>query len=168
MPRRPHRRKLAAAVGAVMLLAGSLAFAAVTKKVQRAFQGKILITADTLPDGNVDDDGGTIKRYKSLDLTSIKHDEDGGIATWTFNYTAFFRKPIGVSQVSLDFHKVDKAKSYVANKRFGVDPKLTILSGRLTITEDDGPAAGQTYELVLRGKRGKKEVDLAKTRLKLE
>jgi hypothetical protein len=67
----------------------------------------------------------------------------------------------------MDFLTVDDKKLYVANKRLGVDKGMTIVEGLLTIDENEGPSAGNTYDVILRVRKGKKEVELARTRVTL-
>ncbi|RMH42002.1 MAG: hypothetical protein D6689_09395, partial [Deltaproteobacteria bacterium] len=91
-----------------------------------------------------------------------------GVKAWTFYYTAFLKTAPKTDELSMDFHTADKKKAYVANKRLQVDRNLTVVTGRVTITEDDGPAAGRTYHVILRARRGNRDIDLARTTLTLK
>jgi hypothetical protein len=163
-----HRFVPAAALAAVVLLAGALAHAGVSKKVQAKFRGQILVTTEELPDTEGMSDVEAAQVLKKLDQSKIVGSDGGEVKSWTFYYTAFLKQPAGTKDLSLDFHKTDKDKTYAANSRLTVDPGLTIIMGRLTIDENEGPNPGTTYDLFLRGKLKGKEVVLAKTRITLE
>ncbi len=156
-----------AAVIAAFAMASTAAHADVPKKVQAKFRGQILISTDPLPE-DIEDTGAAVKQYKSLNISSVKRDAGDGVPSWTFYYTAFLKTAPKVSEMSLDFHTADKEKLYVANKRLQVSGTLTVITGRITISEDDGPAAGKKYDLILRAKKGRKEIELAKTTLTLK
>jgi hypothetical protein len=158
----------AAALGALALFASTHASADVSKKIQAQFRGKILITAEELPDTDGMSDAESTKLLKKLDQSKLVGQPGGEVKAWTFYYTAFLKQPAGTRELSLDFHKTDKDKTYAANSRLTVDPGLTIISGRLSIDENEGPNPGTTYDLVLRGKIKGREVELARTRVTLE
>jgi hypothetical protein len=157
----------AVSVVAIALMIGAAAHADIPKQVQTKFRGHILITNEPLPE-DVMDAKSAISEFKKLDKKALKGEAVDGVKSWTFFYTAFLKKAPGTGDLTLDFHTADKEKLYVANKRLKVNGSLTIIAGRLTISEDDGPAAGKTYHLILRAKLGKKELEIAKTKLKLE
>jgi len=136
----------------------------VSKGVQKAFQGKILISDKPLP--LVEDDKAAIKQYRELDKKSLSHGDVEGVPSWTFHYTAFLKQAPKINELSLDFYTADKEKLYVANKRFtGIDPALKVLEGNLTMNEDDNLNAGRTYDLKLVGKVKGREVVFATTRV---
>lgn len=157
-----------AAIAGAGLLFANIGEAGMAKQVIKAMKGKILITEAPLPDGDGEDAKATLKTFKGLTLKAVTGTAAGEVKAWTFHYTAFLKTKPTSRSLTFDFHKVDKAKTYVANKKLDMDPGSTILSGRIDIDEDEGPTAGTTYDIVLRGKRGKKEIVLARTRLTLK
>ena len=163
-----HRSHVAVVVGLVGLALALVAHAGMSKKVQNKFKGRILISDEELPDGDSSDDAGTIRKFEKLHKTSVQSDKVDDVASWTFFYTAFLKTQPGSGGLTMDFHKTDKAKTYVANSRLEVDSSLTIISGRLTIDENEGPNPGTAYDVIIRGKKGGKEIELARTRLTLK
>jgi hypothetical protein len=163
---RIHRWGVGLAAIAAVLLVATGARADIPKKVQAKFRGQILITDEPLPEEVETKEG--VKLYKKLDKKALKGEDVDGVMSWTFFYTAFLKKPPKTSDLTLDFHTADKEKLYVANKRLQVNGNITIISGKITITEDDGPNRNRTYHLILRAKRGSKEIEIAKTKLKLQ
>jgi hypothetical protein len=151
-------------VVAVALVAASLgaASADISKKVQAAFKGQLLITAEPLPE-SLGDDKETIASYKKAVLKSVKGEPgDEEALTWHFNFTAFFKGPVGVDELSLDFYTNDKEKLYVANKKLsGIDKSMTVLTGDISIDENDNVNANRSYLVKLTGKVKGKEVTFA-------
>lgn len=154
----------------VLVALAGLAYADVTQKVQQEFAGKVIITKGALPEAGATD-ADTIKAFKKAHLKSIKAESqtDEGSAEWSFEYTAFFKKALPVTEVSIDFYTTDKEKNLVANKRLiGLEPGLPVLAGTLNISEDDGPAKGKTYTVKVTGKVKGKEQVFAETTLELK
>lgn len=141
----------------------------VSQKVQKAFRGKILITDGPLPNAR-STDSATIEHFKKAQLTEIKHtSEEDGVRQWDIDYTAFLKKAPKVRSLSFDFYTADKSKLYVANKGImGIDPKLTIMNGRLSINEDEGVNRGRTYVVKLTGTVKKREVVFATAKITLK
>lgn len=163
-------RRIGVAAAVATMLAGLVAYAdiSISKQVQKTFRGQIIISAQELPDGE-GDPKATIATYKKLDLHAVKGDVSGDdVASWTFHYTAFLKAAPGTKSVSFDFHTADKENLYVANKTLQVDPKATMFTGALTIDENEGPTRGKTYHVILRAKKGSKEIELARTKLTLK
>src|SRR5688572_25723684 len=157
----------AAALAAVLVTVG-LAHAGVSKKVQAKFKGQILISDEALPDAAADD-AATIKLYQEMRKNEIQGSVRDDVASWQFHQTAFLPRAPGVGDLSLDFYRVDGNKRiYVADVGLVVDPGLTIVSGSVSISEDDNVTRGTTYEVVLSGKVGGKEVKFARTTLTLK
>jgi len=145
--------------GVVLLAGAKVGNADVSVGVQKAFRGSILITTDKLPD-KLDSDAET---------TYLDHTDNDGVATWSFHYLAFFTKSCGTNALSVDFYTADKEKLYVANKGLmGVDPKMQVLSGALSITEDEGLNPGRDYIVEITGEIRGKEVVFAKAKLKFK
>lgn len=152
-------------VACAALLAG-VVHADVSKKVQKTFAGDILITDTALPEAS-DSPDETIALYKKSAVKVLKHQQGSDdVASWSFYYTAFMKKPPGVSEMSLDFYA--PGGKYVANKRLmGISPKIPVLTGFLSITEDDGLTRGKEYSIRLVGQRRGKEVIFAKGTLQM-
>jgi hypothetical protein len=164
-PGNSHR---AGAALIAVLLAAAAAHAGVSKKVQAKFKGQILISDDALPD-SAGDDAATIKTYQDLSKKELQGDVRDDVASWSFYQTAFLAKAPNVGELSLDFYRIDgNQRLYVADVGLVVDPGLTIVSGQVEISEDDNVTRGTTYEVVLSGKVGGKEVRFAKTILTLK
>ena len=152
-------------VACAALLAGT-ASADISKKVQKTFAGEILFTETALPEA-ADSPADTIALYKKSALKVLKHQQaSDDVASWSFYYTAFMKKSPGISEMSIDFYTADG--KYVANKRLmGINPKIPVLTGFLSITEDDGLTRGKEYSIRLTGKVRGKEVTFAKGTLKM-
>lgn len=148
-----------------VLVVGALAVdAGVNPKVRKHFRGKILITDHAL--SSVDPNPKkTIKAWKKARLKEVKHSMVDGVATWQWHYKAFLRKKPMVNMLSFDFYTADKKAEYKANKKIGVDPRVTVLEGTLTISEDDNLSKGKTYVVKLVGEVRGKEVTFAKTKI---
>ncbi len=151
-----------------LVAALGVAHADVSKKVEKAFRGQILITDAPLPPSG-ETDAQTINAYKKAKAKTLKSTDDDGTAQWSFLFTAFLKKAPKTGSLSMDFYTDDKDKLYVADKRFvGIDPKGTILSGQVAITEDDGLVKGRTYVVKLTGKVKRKEVVFAKAKVTMK
>jgi len=134
-----------AAVVALAVMAGSAASAQadVSKGVISAFRGQIVVTKDELPAGKNDKD--SITKIKGARLTELTGTAQEDVTYWQFHYTAFLTKT-GASALKLEFYTNDKAKKYVADKQLdGVDPKSAVLTGDISINEDEGLAKGKSY-----------------------
>jgi hypothetical protein len=136
-------RTMSAAVFAVALAASAQpVFADVSRTVISAFHGQLVITKDDLPEGKNDRD--TISKIKSAQLKSIEGTPKGDVTGWNFHYTAFLTKT-GATHLKLDFMNGDKL---AADQTLdGVDPKSSVLSGDISIDEDEGLAKGKTYTI---------------------
>lgn len=138
-------RTMSAAVFAVALAASAQpVFADVSRTVISAFHGQLVITKDELPEGKNDKD--TISKIKSAQLKSVEGTAKGDVTGWNFHYTAFLTKT-GATHLKLDFMNGDKL---AADQQLdGVDPKSSVLSGDISIDEDEGLAKGKTYTVNL-------------------
>ena len=156
-------------IGTGLTLAGnSSAHADLSKAVQKKFKGKILVTEDGELSTTFESDTEQIANYNKANkkvITGVAGQQD--VKTWNFYVMAFMSKAPKSTQLSLDFYRVEgKTKVYAANKRLsGIDTKLTLLSTRISLTEDDGLNAGRTYIVKLTAQRGKREIVLAETKL---
>jgi hypothetical protein len=141
-------RTMSAAVFAVALAATAQpVFADVSRTVISAFHGQLVITKDELPEGKNDRD--TISKIKAAQVKSVTGEAKGDVTGWEFHYTAFLTKT-GATHLKMNFLNGDKLS---ADKELdGVDPKSSVLSGDISIDEDEGLAKGKTYTIqVLNG-----------------
>jgi hypothetical protein len=132
---------MSAAVFAVAIAASAQpVFADVSRTVISAFKGQLVVTKDELPEGKNDKD--TISKIKAAQLKSVEGSPKGDVTGWNFHYTAFLTKN-GASHLKIDFMNGDKL---AADQQLdGVDPKSSVLSGDISIDEDEGLAKGKTY-----------------------
>lgn len=135
------RRVMSTAVLAVALAASAQpVFADVSRGVISAFKGQLVVTKDELPEGKNDKD--TIAKIKAAQLKSVEGSPKGDITGWNFHYTAFLTKN-GANHLKVEFLNGDKL---AADQQLdGVDPKSAVLSGDISIDEDEGLAKGKTY-----------------------
>jgi len=135
-----------AAVLMVALVGWSgISAADVSKSVIAAFRGELVVTKGDLPEGKNEKD--TISKIKAERLKELEGEPKGTSMGWHFHYTAFLSKP-GATKLTLEFYTSDK-KLVANNQLEGVDPKLTVLSGDISIDEDDGLTKGKAYTLKL-------------------
>jgi hypothetical protein len=134
-------RTMSAAVFAVALAAAAQpVFADVSRTVISAFHGQLVVTKDELPEGKNDKD--TIAKIKAAQLKSVDGTPKGDVTGWNFHYTAFLTKT-GATHLKLEFMNGDKL---AADQQLdGVDPKSAVLTGDISIDEDEGLAKGKTY-----------------------
>lgn len=126
---------------------GGVAAADVSRNVISAFKGELVITKGELPEGKNDKD--TIAKIKSERLKELSGEPKGDVTAWHFHYTAFLAKT-GATQLKMEFYTNDKDKKFVADNRLdGVDPKTPVLSGEISIDEDEGLSKGKPYLIKL-------------------
>lgn len=151
-----------------LVAAPATAFADLSKKVITTFKGQIIVSEDEAPTSGADDKE-TIAAIKKAQVTSVtgeKNAED--VTVWRFHYTAFLNKT-GPTSVKLVFTTNDKEKRYAADQRLdGVDPKSPVISGDVSITEDDGLNKGKSYLVKMVASIGGKETTLAQTTLSMK
>ncbi len=134
---------LALAIAAV-LVAGGVASAELSKSVTNSFKGQLVITTGELPEGKNDKD--TIAKIKAAKLAAITGEAQDDVTSWNFHYTAFL-KASGTSKMKLEFYK---GKQLAADKTLdGIDTKSLVLSGDISINEDEGLLKGTTYTIKL-------------------
>ena len=143
------RRITSAVVIAASLLASpfaGIASADLSRTVISAFAGQIVVTKDDLPEGKNDKDTiGKIKAAQVKELVGTELSKDN--TQWHFHYTAFLTKG-GSSSLKLEFLR--EGGALAADKQLSeVDPKRNVLSGDITIDEDEGLAKGKTYTVEL-------------------
>ena len=108
---------------------------------------ELVITKGELPEGKTEKD--TIAKIKAERLKELTGEARGDVTYWRFHYTAFLSKP-GATQLKMEFWTNDKDKKFVADNRLdGVDPKITVLSGDISINEDDGLLKSRPYLIKL-------------------
>ncbi|HEX2687374.1 MAG TPA: hypothetical protein VHN14_12195 [Kofleriaceae bacterium] len=137
-----HLRSTAVLV-AVAAAWGGVAAADVSPGVIKEFRGELVVTKGDLPEGKNEKD--TIAKIKAERLKEITGEAREDVVSWHFHYTAFLSKT-GSSQLKMEFYTNDKAKKFVADNRLdGVDPKSAVLSGDISINEDEGLSKGKAY-----------------------
>lgn len=138
-----HRVISAAAIAVAFVVATSQpTFADMSKTVISAFKGQIVISKGELPVGKNDKD--TITKIKKEQLKEITGQANDDVTSWYFSYTAFLSKT-GSKNLKMEFLKGDKL---AADKQLdGIDPKSGVLTGEITINEDEGLAKGNTYNI---------------------
>jgi hypothetical protein len=130
----------AAVLAATLAVSAQPVFADVSRSVISAFRGQLVITKDDLPEGKNDKD--TISKIKAAQLKSIEGTPKGDVTGWNFHYTAFLTKS-GATTLKVNFLN---GKQLSADQTLdGVDPKSTVLSGDISIDEDEGLTKGKTY-----------------------
>ena len=133
---------LAAAVGWT-----GLASADLSKGVLSAFRGDLVITKGELPEGKTDKE--TIAKIKGERIKELTGEARDDVVYWHFHYTAFLTKG-GSTLLKMEFYTNDKDKKFVADNRLdGVDPKTVVLSGEISINEDEGLSKGKSYIIKL-------------------
>jgi len=140
-------RTMSAAVFAVALAAAAQpVFADVSRTVISAFHGQLVVTKDDLPEGKNDKD--TIAKIKAAKVTTLEGETRDDVTYWHFSYAAFLSKT-GAQKLKMEFYK-DNGKQLSADKTLdGVDPKSSLLTGEISINEDEGLAKGKTYTIKL-------------------
>lgn len=139
--------RLSALVIAAAVGWGGVAAADVSKGVIAAFRGELVITKGELPEGKTEKD--TISKIKTDRLKELAGETREDVTYWHFHYTAFLTKA-GSSLLKMEFYTNDKDKKFVADNRLdGVDPKTTVLSGDISINEDEGLSKGKAYIIKL-------------------
>jgi len=132
------------------LLVGALAAVAhaeLSANVIAQFRGQLVISKDELPEGKNDKD--TVSKIKAAALKELVGEKAADVTQWHFHYTAFLTKT-GASSLKMEFLTDDKDHRLAADKQLeGVDPKSGVLSGDITIDEDEGLAKGKTYVIEL-------------------
>ncbi len=140
------RRVISAAALAVALVVATttVSSADMTKGVIAAFRGQLVISKGELPSGKNDKD--TIAKIKKERLTEITGETSEDVTSWYFSYTAFLSKA-GAKDLKMEFMKGGKL---AADKRLdGIDPKSGVLTGEISINEDEGLSKGNTYQIQL-------------------
>jgi hypothetical protein len=151
--------KLSAVVLTAVLAIGGAASADPSRAVISAFHGQIVVTKDELTAAL------TPAKVKDLRLKEVVGEAHDAVSVWNFHYTAFLTKT-GATDLKLEFYTDDKDKRFVADKRLdGVDPKTGVLSGDITIDEDEGLAKGKSY--IVKLQTGKDET-IAQTPLTMK
>jgi hypothetical protein len=140
------RRVMSAAALAVAFVVATTttSSADLTKGVISAFRGQLVISKGELPAGKNDKE--TISKIKKEQLKEITGQTQEDVTSWYFSYTAFLSKT-GAKDLKMEFLKGGKL---AADKRLdGIDPKSGVLTGDISINEDEGLAKGNTYQIQL-------------------
>ena len=138
------RRSISAAVILAAVAWGGVAAADMSRNVITAFKGELVITKGELPEGKTDKE--TIAKIKAERLKELSGEARSDVTSWFFHYTAFLTRP-GATELTMEFWN---GKKLAANKRInGIDPKITALSGDISIDEDEGLTKGTAYQVKL-------------------
>jgi hypothetical protein len=138
------RRAMSAAALAVACVVAttSVSFADMSRGVIAAFKGQLVISKGELPVGKNDKD--TIAKIKKQQIKEITGTASEDVTSWYFSYTAFLTKS-GSKNLKMEFLKGGKL---AADKQLdGIDPKSSVLTGDISINEDEGLAKGNTYQI---------------------
>lgn len=127
------------------LVVGGVARAEMSRGVIAAYKGQLIVSKNELPEGKNDRD--TIAKIKSEKLTELVGTAKEDVTSWSFHYTAFLSRT-GASKLKMEFYR--DGKQYAADKQLdGIDGKSAVLTGDITIDEDEGLAKGKTYVIKL-------------------
>jgi len=139
------RKIISTAVVVAAIVIGGVASADMSRGVIAAFRGQLVISKTDLPEGKSDKD--TIAKIKKEKLTELVGTAQEDVTYWNFHYTAFLNKT-GNSTLKMEFYR--DGKQFVADKTLdGVDPKSAVLTGDISINEDEGLAKGKAYVIKL-------------------
>jgi hypothetical protein len=128
-----------------VLVLGGIAQADMSRGVIAAFRGQLVISKTDLPEGKNDKD--TIAKIKKEKVSEIVGTAQEDVQYWNFHYTAFLNKT-GNATLKMEFYR--DGKQFVADKTLdGVDPKSTVLTGDISINEDEGLSKGKAYVIKL-------------------
>lgn len=134
----------AAVIALAVIAAGSTASADMSKAVINAFRGQLVISSQELPEGKNDKE--TIAKIKAAKLSALTGEAQEDVTYWNFHYTAFLSKT-GNTKLKMEFYN---GKQLAADKTLdGIDPKSAVLTGQISINEDEGLAKGKTYTIKL-------------------
>ena len=119
-----------------------------SRSVLAAFRGQLVVSRDELPVGKNDKD--TIAKIKATRLGEVTGEHRDNVRYWSFRYTAFLTHA-GNRQLRLLFrgHRVAPSKTLD-----GIDSHAGMLEGEISINEDEGIVAGETYRVELVGAKG--------------
>jgi hypothetical protein len=137
-------RHLSTAVLAALVAVSSTASADMSRGVISSFRSQLVISKDELPDGK--NDAETIKKIKAVQLKELTGTTNADVTYWHFHYTAFLTKT-GATKLKMEFMKEGKLSA--DQQLDGVDPKTSVLSGDISINEDEGLSKGKTYTIQL-------------------
>ncbi|HET9992438.1 MAG TPA: hypothetical protein VFQ65_28090 [Kofleriaceae bacterium] len=137
---------MSAAVFAALVAAGGVANADLSRGVIANFRGQLVISKDDLPEGKNDKE--TTSKIKAAQLKELQGTKNEDVVYWHFHYTAFLTKT-GNSHLKLEFMKDGKLSA--DQSLDGIDGKSSVLTGDISINEDEGLAAGKTYTVQLVG-----------------
>jgi hypothetical protein len=129
-----------------LLCAGGVANADLSRGVISSFRGQLVISKDELPEGKNDKE--TVSKIKAAQLKELAGTKNDDVVFWHFHYTAFLTKT-GNAKLKLEFMKDGKLSA--DQQLDGIDAKSAVLTGDISINEDEGLAAGKTYTVQLIG-----------------
>lgn len=156
-----HKRVRFCVAVLLTFVAGAVAQAGKPRTVHDAFAGQIVITTSPLrPAGATE--AKMIEDIREARVHQIAaRDAATDEPAWSFHFTAFLDKQPRISEMSLDVYTVDGDRYVTSKRMMGIDPKLQILAGDMTLTEEDGVKTGARYRLALTGQVRNREVTFA-------
>jgi hemoglobin len=111
--------------------------------VQTAYKGKLVISKDEVEPGKTDKQ--TVDKLKAGSLSAITGEIAADVTQWHFHYAAFLSRT-GATSLKIEFVTDDAGHRLAADKQLeGLDPKSSVITGDITIDEDEGVAVGKTY-----------------------
>jgi hypothetical protein len=128
---------------AALLAGGAVVRAELSDPVIAAFRGKIILSRGPIPEGTSAKE--TIARLKAAQLRELTGATSPDGAVWRFHYTAFPGKPID-GGLKVRYISGEKDHRFAAESMvLVIDPKSGVLSGDLTINENQGLERGKAY-----------------------
>src|SRR3982751_3860381 len=118
-----------------LLCAGGVANADLSRGVISNFRGELVISRDELPEGKNDKE--TVSKIKAAQLKELAGTKNDDVVFWHFHYTAFLTKT-GNAKLKLEFLKDGKLSA--DQQLDGIDAKSAVLTGDISINEDEGLA----------------------------
>lgn len=151
-----------AALMSIIMITG-LATEALAKSPSQVFKGQIVVSTKTFPFRFKSDDH-FISHMKKVDTKTLAANEDG---TWTFEYMAFLKEPIGSLQANISFYDTTSGKDkFITSFTFyPQNAKDTTLNGQALLEADHGFEPDKKYKMTF--SRGFGQKALAQTTLVL-
>lgn len=126
--------------------------------------GQILITQQPLPNAaSPERQIEFFETHRQDVITADEHDE----GRWTFRYMAFMTETPRTGELTLELRRAEDDE-WITSTRLFASPRLTILSGRASVSADSGVQVGEPYKVALVARRDGERVVLAETRLVTE
>lgn len=137
-----------------------LATEALAKPPSQVFKGQIIVSAKTFPFRFKSDDH-FVAHMKKVDTKTLAANEDG---TWSFEYMAFLKEPVGSLQASVTFYDVTvagKEKLVTTFTFYPQNAKDVTVNGQALLEKDQGFEPDRKYKMTF--SRGFGQKPLAQT-----